>query len=270
MIKKIRHIFLGVSLLVLISSCSQYEKLLKSTDHEKKYAAALEYYKKKDYYRTLQLLDEVMPVYRGTEKSEQVYYHYAYSYYGQESYLMASYHFKNFSKTFPRSKYAEECSFMSAYCFYLDSPVYSLDQENTHKAISELQSYINEYPQSTRIDSCNKLIDQLRVKLEDKSFESAKLYFNTGEYKAAIVAFNNTLKDFPNTKYRELATYYIFESSFRLAMNSIEDKKNERLKSAYSAYNDFVERFPESKLRKQADGFKGTLKKEIEKRKIEL
>lgn len=249
-------------------SCSPYEKLLKSNDHQKKYDEALKYYEKKDYFRTIQLLDELTAVFRGTDKAEKVYYYYAYSYYGQENYLMANYHFKVFVKTFPTSDKVEECAFMCAYCYFMDSPDYSLDASSTYKAIDELQLFINTYPKSTRVAECNKLIDELRAKLEKKSYENAKLYFQTKEYKASIVAFNNVIKDFPDTKYREEVMFLIFKASYLYADNSIDSKKAERIKASVNAYKDFSAKFPQSSFASEANSLYGNLEKEIKKLNI--
>lgn len=57
---------------------------------------------------------------------------------------------------------------MAAYCKFLDSPAYNLDQESTYDAIKELQLFVNRYPNSDRVEECNKYLDILRDKLEKK------------------------------------------------------------------------------------------------------
>jgi outer membrane protein assembly factor BamD len=258
------------SLVILIAfvgftvvSCSKYNRLLKSDDYAKKLEMAIYYYEKTDYYRALQLFDDVIAVYRGKEQAEKIHYYYAYCYYGQEDYLIASYHFKNFSKIFPNSKYAEECLYMSAYCKYLDSPVYSLDQSSTYEAIKELQAFINFYPKSERVAEANKLIDDLRAKLAKKFFETAKLYYKIESYNAAQIAFNNVLKDFPETSFKEEILYYIVKSNYYLAKNSVESKKNERLNNVVTSYNNFVNVFPQSKYLNELQGMYKNVLSEI-------
>ena len=158
----------SIAAFFLMISCSEYQKLLKGTDFEAKYEKAMEYYDEEDYYRSQTLLEELLTIYKGTQKAEEVYYRYTYCYYNLDDYLLAGYHFKVFAQTYPNSDYAEECSYLSAYCHFLNSPNSSLDQTDTYKAIEALQLFINMYPQSTRKDSCNSLIDDLRFKLESK------------------------------------------------------------------------------------------------------
>jgi outer membrane protein assembly factor BamD len=244
---------ISVILILLFSSCSEYQKLLKSNDYDLKYEKAMEYYDAEDYIRASTLLEELMAVYRGTETAEQVYYRYAYTYYYQKDYFTAGYYFDHFVSNFPNSKYADECAFMKAYCFYMDSPSPNLDQTSTYKAIDELQIFINRHPQSTRIEECNRLIDELNDKLVEKSFNGAKLYFDLGEFKASITALNNSLLEYPDTKYREELLYLILKSNFELARNSIQEKIRERYEQTTEAYYKLVEEFPETKHLREAE-----------------
>ncbi len=251
--------------MVMLSSCSEYNRLLKSTDYTKKYDAAIKYYEKKEYSKSLALLEELVSVYRGTSKGEKILYYYAYATYAVGDYILAGYHFSNFIKTFPASDKKEECAFMNAYCYYLESPRYSLDQSDTKSAIKELQSFINKYPDSKRKEECNNLIAKLRGKLEQKYYEISKQYFFLDDYKAAITSFDNVLKDFPDTKYREELMYLSIKASYVYASKSTLNKKPERLKSTIDAYNKFISYFPEkSRYFKDAEGYFSAAKKQLE------
>jgi outer membrane protein assembly factor BamD len=239
--------------------------MLKSTDLEAKEAYAIKLYNKQKYYKALPLFEELITMFRGTKKSEMTYYYYAYTNYYLEDYETAAYDFGNFANSFPMSQYAEECAYMHAYCYYLDSPEYALDQTNTSKALNELQLFIDQYPHSARIEECNKLIDKLRYKLETKDYENARLYYHMQEYKAAYTAFRNLLKDYPASIYREESMFLAFKSAYLLAENSIEAKKSERYSSALIAYGEFNGTFPESKYKKEADGIADDCRKRLEK-----
>ncbi len=209
--KTIKNISFIILVSCLLFSCSEYNKLLKSSDLDKKYEMALKYYDKGDYDRAVALLEELMPLYRGTAKAENILYYYAYSNYKLGDYILAGYHFKNFSRTYPNSARAEETAYMNAYCYSLNSPSYTLDQTDTREAIKEFQLFINQYPQSTRINECNVTVDRLRAKLEKKAYDISKQYYYINDYKAAIVSFANVVKDFPETKYREELSFLIIK-----------------------------------------------------------
>lgn len=259
------YIFALTALVVIFSACSDYKKILKSSDIEMKYGKAVEYYQKQDYFKAIQLFDELLTYFRGTQKAEDIYYYYAYSHYGQGDYILASYYFNNFVNTFPRSKYAEEAMFMAAYCQYLDSPKSSLDQESTHNAIKGMQNFINSYPKSTRVQEANEVIDKLRYKLQKKSFDIARMYFTIEEYNAAISAFNAHLKDFPDSRFKEESLFLIVKAYYIYANKSIDSKKKERYIEATKSYDTFAALYPKSTYIKEAETYNKNALREINK-----
>ncbi|HNZ42468.1 MAG TPA: outer membrane protein assembly factor BamD [Bacteroidales bacterium] len=250
---------------IVLNSCNNYRQVLKSSDIRLKYKTAVELYEKGDFHRAMQLFDELLIFYRGNDTSEMINYYYAYCYYGEEDYLEAGYYFTKFSSSFPTSKYSEECDYMSAYCQYLFSPIYGLDQTISIDAIKQFQLFINEYPASSRVAKCNELIDELRAKLEKKEFETARLYYKIESYQAAYVAFKNVLKDYPDTRHKEDIYYYMLASSYEYAINSIETKKKERLELARDAYNSLNTSFPQSEYGKAAKSIMKNIEKELAK-----
>ncbi|MCC7301973.1 MAG: outer membrane protein assembly factor BamD [Bacteroidia bacterium] len=241
----VRFIFLLLAACSLVS-CREYKKLLKSADLDKKYSEAVRFYEKGDCVRSLQLFDELLTVYKGTPKYESIYFYYAYSHYCVGDHLLAAYHFRIFTKSYPTSKHAEECAFMAALCYYQESPRYTLDQTETRNAIRELQTFINRYPNSTRMDTCNLLIDKLRVKLEKKDMEIALQYYHMEDYKAAMTSFNNLLREYPDTRYRELVNYYIIKAGYEQAIRSVDEKKIVRLTEVVDQVNKFQVAFRDS------------------------
>jgi outer membrane protein assembly factor BamD len=251
-------LFAGVSafLIITLGSCkSKYEKLRTSNDNAKKYTEAVKYYNKKDYTKALGLFDPLVTRYRGQEQAEDLYYYYAYTNYKLRDYTSARYHFKNFADTYPSSARAEECRFMAAYCYYLDSPIYSLDQDNTNKAIESLQLFINLYPKSDRVPEASKLIQNLRDKLEEKSYANSKLYFTIGDYQAAVIAIGNTLRDYPDTKYAEELDYLTIEAQYQYAKHSREDRQEDRFNQDIAYAQQFIDKYPSSKFLNDAKGY---------------
>ncbi len=243
-----RNIFFGVSLslILLLSSCSQYQRLLKSDDFELKYRKAIEYYYEENYGRAITLLTDVIPMYRGTAEAERINYYYAMAHYKMGDYTLASHYFRSFANAFPRSEHAEKFFFLSAYCKYLESPGYSLDQTFTLQAIRELQQFINRYPYSEKVEDANQLIDELRYKLEKKRFQTGMLYYNISDYQASATTFETFIRDYPDTKYREEATFMIIKAYFEFAYNSIPQRQEERYEKVLAAFNNFVRRYPDS------------------------
>lgn len=239
-------IFSFILLAATVVACSGYNQLLKSSDNEKKKEGALTYYAKDDYIKAITLLEDVIPFYKLTSEGENLYFTYCMANYKMGDYYLSGYYFKRFIRQYPTSKNAEEALFLSSLCSVHNSPEYSLDQTETYNALDQLQIFIDEYPNSTRIDTCNQIMDKLRAKLELKQFEYAKLYYNTERYKSAAVALQETLVKFPESVYKEDIYYLLVKSNYELAINSIESKKLERLDDTIESYRIFVAEFPES------------------------
>ncbi len=265
MIKKILFFLIVVAAFTV--SCDRYKKILKGTDKELKYETAIKLYNQQDYNTAIQFFEELITLFRGQEKAEKVYYYYAYSYFGTGDFMMAGFHFKSFTKLYPSSKYAEECAYMSAFCKYNDAPGYSLDQSATIDAINELQLFTNLYPKSEKVHKCNDLIDELRNRLAKKYFDLATLYYRISSYNASIISFNNLLKEYPETTYREESMLFLLKSYYYYAENSVDEKKLERFNATIDQYNTFVTAFPASKFKKEAESIYSSTMKEINKLK---
>lgn len=250
---------------MLLSSCSGYQKLMKNGTNQEKFDKSVQYFEETDYYRAIQLIEQIQSYYRGTEKAQKLSYMHAYSYYHQGDYILSSYYFKQFAKNYPSSKEAEECYFMNAYCKYLDSPKYSLDQTNTQEALNELQLFINVYSSSERVTRCNELMDELRAKLEKKAFEIAALYLKMEEYQAAVASFENILKDYPGTEYKEEVQFSILRAYYQYARKSIQEKKIERYELAINAYDALMANFPETSHQKEAISIYNNASKDLKR-----
>jgi outer membrane protein assembly factor BamD len=225
---------------------SEFEKIRVSNDAALLLSKADEYYEKKEYQKAQTLYELVIPTFRGRKELEQIYYKYAYTYYYLNNYILAAYYFDNFTTTFPTSTLREEVDFMAAYSNYKLSPSYRLDQKYTLTAIEELQTFINTYSYSSRIEEANSLMNELRKKLELKAFEGARLYADMKQYQSAIQSFENVLKDFPETDRAEQIRFEIINAAFLLAENSIIEKQIERYEEALKRTSVFLKRFPKS------------------------
>jgi outer membrane protein assembly factor BamD len=238
---------------VLLSSCHGFEKIRKSNDVNYKLTKANEYFDKKDYQHANELYKELMPIMKSTRNFETLYYRYAYTFYYLKDYVESSYYFKNFTETFPASKDAEECEFMSAVSLFKFSPKYSIDQTNTVKSLEAMQAYANKYPESKRIAEANSYIDQSRKKLESKQADAAKLYYNIYQYKAATVAYRSVMHNYPDSPDTDLYEFMIMKAMIKYAKASIPEKQEERFASAMSVYRELKDNFPKSKYIADAD-----------------
>lgn len=248
MSKSSLHIYLLVITISagLLHSCSDYNKILKSTDTEKKWEFATAALDSGSCFKALPLLEELVSLTRGTQRAEEVQYKYAEAHFCVNDFYLARYYYSNYAKTFPNSYLVEDVEFKAANCSYFLSPNWSLDQTETRSAIQELQLFMDRFPASAHRDSSQHMINNLRAKLERKSYENAAVYHKIGQYKSATIAMENALKDFPDSKYREKLHFLILDSHYQYALLSTERRKLERFNDATQAFHTFASRFPDS------------------------
>ena len=260
-------------LTITLFSCSDFNKIQKTGNLDEKLEAAFKYFDKKDYYKATLLFDEVIPLIVGKQEGEKALFYYARTFFEQKQYTMAAYHFRDFYETYPRSQYSEESMFMYCKSLFKDSPVYNLDQTNTYDALKAMQRFANKYPISTYMDEINTMSDLLNEKLERKAYETAKLYYRLSEYnsinyKAAVLNFNNFLTAYSSSKYAEEVSYLKIDAQFNLAKHSEAAKKRERYFDAIDFYHNFIDYYPESKYKKSAEQIYDSCLKNIEQIKI--
>jgi len=231
---------------ITLVSCSDYQKLLNSDDVPEKYKQAEVFYNNGEYRKANRLLEQILPTYRGKPQAQRVIFFFADSYFQTRSYNLAAYQYESFVKSYPKSERVQEATFKAAKSYYHQSPSYSLDQEDTYKAIEKLQIFINLYPNSQYNPEANQMISELQEKLEKKDFEIAKQYFTIRDYRASIKANDNFIANFPGTKFREEALYTKFLSLYEIAINSIFSKKEKRLKELQEQYNLILRYYPET------------------------
>ncbi len=269
MFLKMRQLLSLLVFVVLFSSCSEYQKVLKNEDSSAKYEMAEKFYNEGDYKKANRLLEQIAPKYVGKPQGERVMFFFADSYFKIGDYNLAGYQFERFIKSYPKSEKLQEAAFLGAQSYYELSPKYSLDQTDTDKALVKLQNFINTYPDSEFFERANIMAKELTTKKEKKAIEIVAQYnkisaFDFSFLTPAISGAENFLSDFPGSIYREDALFYKFNASTNFAINSFDSKKAERLQSAKVAYNNLKKYYPESKYLKKADDLMQTINKELE------
>ncbi len=246
------------TLLVLLTSCGEYQQVLKSRDPDYKFQKALEYFNLKEYGKAQTLFDDVASYYKGTERSEDVLCYLARTNMGQKSYTNAADYYAAYIRNYPKGKYIIEARFQMGHCYYLDSPDARLDQEITRKAIDAFTQFVELYPASPYAEQAYTEMGEMYDKLAYKEYLSAKLYYNLGtylgnNYESCEIIAKNALKDYPSNSYQEELSWLVFTAKYQQMVNSFEEKKIDRARDTQDEYYSFITEFPNSKHRKDAD-----------------
>ena len=257
-------VLLGISLV----SCSDYQKLLKSADYELKWTKANEYYEQKDYSKAIYLLEELQPIHKGTDRGEQTLFMLANAYYNSKDYISASHYFEVYYKTYPKGIFTEDCRFLSGKSAYLDSPDPRLTQEETVKAMDQLNVFLDYYPESDRKEEVTSMLTELQEKMVYKQLLNSRLYYNLGNYlgnnyESCIITASNTLLDYPVSKYREELSFLIMKSRYMMAVHSLDVLKTDRYRAAMDEYYSYVNEYPKGEYVKEAEDILNECKKFI-------
>ena len=260
----------------VLTSCGEYNKVLKSTDYEYKYEAAKSYFGKGQNTKAAAILEELITILKGTDKAEESLYMLGMTYYNQGDFITASHYFSTYYNTYPRGTYTEQARFYSGKALFLDTPEPRLDQTSTYKAIQELQMFMEYFPASSRHQEAQQMIFDLQDKLVMKDYMAARLYYDLGAYTgnssysttgnnylACIVTAQNALKDYPYTKMREDISILLLRAKYDMAKESVEEKKEERMRDAIDEYYAFKNEFPESKYMKEVENIYKDAKKYV-------
>lgn len=259
---RILYIFFFV---VLFTSCSEYQKAIKSEDSAVKLDIAIKLYEDEKYEKAIRLFEQIATEYRGKPQAERMFYMYSQSLYKTKQYYLAGYQFESFVALYPKSDKLQEAAFLAAKSYSELSAVYSLDQVDTEKAIVKLQTFIDTYPNSEYLEQANIITKSLTDTLEKKAFEIAKQYNTIADYKASVKALDNFISDFPGTIYKEKALYYKLDSSYQLAINSVEYKKQERLNSAKAAHASLIKFNANTEFKDTANDMLARIEQDLQK-----
>ena len=261
--------------ILLFTSCGEYNKILKSTDLNVRFEHAKQYFEMGKYSRTVALLEDVVQMARSTSRGEEALYLLAQSHYKMKDYSTAAEYFKSYFTTYPRGEYAELARFYSAYGLYLDSPDPRLDQSDTYKSMQQFQDFLEFYPQSERKDEAQNALFELQEKLALKELLTVRLYYNLGDhsiipfpggnYLSCVITAQNAIRTYPFSQHREELMYYMFKSKYEMAVRSVEEKKELRYRDAVDEYYSYANEFPDGRFLKELKRLYEIIDRELKK-----
>lgn len=249
---------IAVLFALALTSCGEYQRVLKSNDYDYKLEYAKRAFEEKKYVQASTVLSDIVTVFKGTQKAEESLYLLALSYYENKDYVNSAEYFHLYYTRYPKGKYAELARFYSGYGYYLDSPEPQLDQSGTIKAIEELQGFLDYFPRSDKVSIAQNAIFELQDKLTLKQLQNAQLYYNLGNfmgnnYESAVVVARNAIKDYPYSKYKEELELLILKARYQEASQSIDEKKADRFREVLDEYYSFTNNYPDSPNLKEAE-----------------
>ncbi len=153
----------------------------------------------------------------GTEYVEQAHYEIAESYYQLEDWSAAEQEFQYFLKEFPNSKrYLESARLRVAQSKSQQTLIPQRDQSKTLEAISELETFLADFPEHSYADTAKTELDRLKGLLVEKERQIARLYEKMGEPLAAVIYYKHMLDKYGDRVPRREITLDMTECYIRL------------------------------------------------------
>jgi outer membrane protein assembly factor BamD len=223
---------------------------------------AMDYYNKKKYSDAIDNFNKASALLKGKKEEIEIAYYKAYSLFYKDELVPSADCFKNFHETFSSDNRAEEAHYMQGYALFKKSPYSNLDQEFTLEALEALKEYLLIYPNGKYSQKAFEHVIILQQKLEDKYFNIAMVYYNMKNFNAAIVAFDNFINEFSESKLIELANYYKIKAHYCILKSYI---------SVISKNIDILQDVNMCKVRliKLADNFMNNYPNSIKRVKVE-
>lgn len=247
--------FLTALSILFLASCSEYTQILKGDDYEKKFSFANDKFDNRHWSQSIALYEQVYQHAPKSSQGEVSYFRVGKAYFNAEDYYMAGYYFGAFFEKYPYSSNVEEAFFLKAICSVNNSPASSLDQQETELALNDVQQFIYLFPNSKRIDTCNQIMDKLRLKLEGKELDNIRLYAKTMNYRAAATSAETFLATYPASMHREEVNFIMIKNTYLLTTNSIEEKFVERIVKTVDLCRNFSMNYPQSEKLSEVSGY---------------
>jgi outer membrane protein assembly factor BamD len=206
-----RRIFLVISLIIffcLIQGCNRAKVNLNELAPEQQFDYAKSYFDRKNYHNAKFAFTHIIMNNPGHPIIEKTMFFLAETHFMSREYILAIEEYERLIRQLPRSEFADHARFKIGLAYYNLSPNYQLDQEYTKRTISELQRFLDEYPQSPYRERAVEKIRLCRNKLGRKEYKTGELYRKMGIYPSAIISFNAVIDTYYDTPFIGPAFYW--------------------------------------------------------------
>lgn len=208
--KLVATFLVGLGLLALLLGCGPGPPKAK-LDAEDQFLLAKKRFDDRKYLEAQTEFQKLIWNFPGSDYVDEAHYYLAECFLQQEDYPSAIHSYQRLLQNYSQSPFADDAQYKVGLCYYKQSLPARLDQDFTHKAIRELRTFLEDYPNSEWVPEAQKLLMVSRTKLAQKEYLNGHLYYRMGEYVSAIIYLQEVLKDYPDTKWADDAQFTIGE-----------------------------------------------------------
>lgn len=251
----IKRTTLLLTALLLLISCRSQDLIRPGDSLEVAYEKSWSLYERERWRDAAQSFETVLSLGRGTDIGQNAQFYLAMSYFNNRQYLLASSEFERYSISHPASPRRETADYHAALGYYRMSPRYNIDQANSRRAIERFRLFLARYPQSEKAQEASEIIDELRDKMAQKTFQAAQFYMQNNRYRSAAIYYELVIDRYPETGWAEHALATQIRAYIRYADNSIPERQEERYRKAVESYERYIQLFPRGEHRSLAETY---------------
>ena len=188
--------------MILLGGCGKKDVHLEE-DLSPRLEKAMGYFDKGKYPRAKDEFDYIIMADPGSKISNESQYYMAESMFQIEEYDEASIAFDRYVRFSPHYLKIEKARYRICECAINLSNSYQREQSQTHRALEQLQMFIEDFPASDLIDDAENAMLALRLKLAQKDYEVGRMYLKLEEYDSALIYFRSVLNHYYDTSFSD-------------------------------------------------------------------
>jgi outer membrane protein assembly factor BamD len=186
---------------ILLSSCGISNPFDDNIAYKTRFDDGLAFFEEENYVKASQQFNIIVDRASHTDLGDDALFFLAESYFLNKDYDLALIEFEKLVSRMGFSPYIEKSRWRICETLMLLSPNFYHDQESSKKAISQIQEFLDDFPNSEYSKDADKLINELRTRLAEKNMETGKLYVKLKAYDSAIVSYKIVVNEFYDTKF---------------------------------------------------------------------
>ncbi len=188
-----------------IVGCGGSGSSTKDLTTEERFKKGMEELADENYQKAQELFEVILLQDPASEYADDAQFYLAESFYRQEEYRVAAFHYSRVLNDFPGSPLYKQALYMTGECYYKVSPQFERDQSQTETAIRQYRAFLQYFPSDTLAQTVQQRIVDLRTRLAQRDYSVAQQYLDRGEFKAAEIYFQRVIERYPETVYYQLA-----------------------------------------------------------------
>ena len=186
---------------ILLSSCGISNPFDDNIAYKTRFDDGLAFFEEEKYVKASQQFNIIVERASHTDLGDDALFFLAESYFLNKDYDLALVEFEKLVSRMGFSPYIEKSRWRICETLLLLSPNFYHDQDSSKKAISQIQEFLDDFPNSEYSKDADKLINELRTRLAEKNMETGKLYVKLKAYDSAIVSYKIVINEFYDTKF---------------------------------------------------------------------